>query len=169
VRAGGELVVHEHDPDPATPTGRHWSQAVDERAAAIFWLTVLSIFASVIGAVLASLVHLDPTQVEAGLVGAFLGSSPIILMPLGARAVFGKDSGFAKRECLPFRALTVLWGTLIICSRLLHLWPGHPAHTSSAIAIGGLVAAILASWFWPYLPAAARTWARQQLPFEHGR
>jgi hypothetical protein len=138
---------------------------LDERVALIFWAALLSLFASVTGAVAASALHVDPTQIEAGLVGAFLGSSPVILLPVLSRWAFGRDSVFIDRARLPFRLLTVFWGCLIVCSRLfLHWWPGHNAHTSAGIAIAGLVAAILASWFWPHLPAAARLWARQQLP-----
>ena len=158
------------DPEQDAPPVR-WrrARAVDEHLATIFWIALLSVFASVAGAILASLVHVDATQVEAGLVGAFLGSSPIILMPFAARAALGSESGFAKRDRLPFRSLTLFWGALVVCSRFLHWWPGHAGHTSSLIAIGGLVAAILASWYWPYLPRAARMWARHQLPFHKGR
>jgi drug/metabolite transporter (DMT)-like permease len=148
---------------------RSWLSRLDERLGMTFWAVVLSVFASVAGAVIATAIHVDQTQVELGLIGAFLGSSPLILMPLGARIAFGPESAFAKRERRQFRALTVLWGALVICSYLLDWWPHHAGHASSAIAIGGLFAAILASWFWHYLPRAARFWARQQLPFGQTR
>lgn len=148
-------------PGSAVGTGRR----LDERAGIAFWVMLFGIFVSVGGAILASLVHVDPTQVEAGLIGAFLGSSPVILMPVAARAVFGTGSAFATRERLAFRGLTLLYGMLVVLTRLLHIWPAHTGHTSSAIAIGGLVGAILASWFLPHLPTAARVWAHQQLPF----
>src|SRR5690349_1096814 len=91
---------------------------LDERAALIFWAALLSLFASVTGAVAASALHVDPTQIEAGLVGAFLGSSPVILLPVVSRWAFGRDSVFIDRARLPFRLLTVCWGCLIVCSRL---------------------------------------------------
>lgn len=142
---------------------------LDERAALIFWAALLSLFASVTGAVAASALHVDSTLIEAGIVGAFLGSSPVVLLPAVSRLVLGRNSAFVDRSRLPFRLLTVFWGFLVICSRLLHWWPRHDAHTSAAIAIVGLVAAILASWFWPHLPAAARLWARQQIPSARAR
>jgi hypothetical protein len=144
-------------------------ETLNGRAALIFWSAVLSLFTSVIGGIAGSALHVDPTQVEAGLVGAFLGSSPVILMPAFSRLIFGRDSVLADRARLQFRLLTVAYGALIACSRLLHWWPGHTAHTSAAIAIGGLAAAILASWFWPHLPVAACVWARQQLPSARAR
>jgi hypothetical protein len=150
-------------PGGAAGTGRR----LDERTGIAFWVMLFGIFFSVGGAILASFVHVDPTQVEAGLVGAFLGSSPVILMPIAARTVFGAGTAFADRERLAFRGLTLLYGTLVVLSRLLRLWPARTGHTSSVIAIGGLIGAILASWFLPHLPAAARVWVRQQLPF-HG-
>jgi len=143
---------------------RTW-QKLDERAGIVFWVMLFGIFVSLASAILASLVHIDPTQVEAGLVGAFLGASPVILMTVAARVAFGSTSNFAKRERREFRGLTLFYGVLVVLSRLLHLWPTHTGHTSSVIAIGGLAAAILASWFLPHLPAGARAWARQQLPF----
>jgi hypothetical protein len=148
------------------PTGR---LALDERAALIFWAALLSLFASVTGAVAASALHVDPTQIEAGLVGAFLGSSPVIFLPALSGLIVGRNNAFIDRARLPFRLLTLCWGCLVVCSRLLHWWPRHSPHTSAGIAIGGLVAAILASWFWPHLPAAARLWARQQLPSARAR
>jgi hypothetical protein len=151
------------------PTRAPWFRGADERVGMAFWAVVLSVFASATGAVLTSVVHVDPTSIEFGLIGAFLGSSPVILMPLGARIAFGADSDCGTRERVRFRALTLLWGVLVVMSRLLDWWPGHAGHTSSAIAIGGLFAAILASWFWHYLPTAARFWARQQLPFGQAR
>jgi hypothetical protein len=142
---------------------------MDARAGMAYWAAVLSVFASAAGAVFATILHVDPTQLEMGLIGAFVGSSPVILMPLGARIAFGSQSRFVKRDRLQFRALTLLWGGLIVCSRLLDWWPGHSGHTSSAIAIGGLFAAILASWFWHYLPEAVRFWARQHVAFGQPR
>jgi hypothetical protein len=155
----------DRDSGNAVGTGRKF----DERAGIAFWVMLFGIFVSVGGAILASFAHIDPTQLEAGLVGAFLGSSPVILMPVAARAVFGAGSPFANRERLAFRGLTLLYGVLVVLSRLLHLWPAHTGHTSSTIAIGGLAGAILASWFLPHFPAAARVWARQQLPFHKHR
>lgn len=140
---------------------------LDERVGIAFWITLFGICVSVGSAILASLAHIDPTQIEAGLIGAFLGSSPVILMPVAARTVLGAGSAFADRRRLAFRGLTLSYGLLVVSSRLLHLWPSHAGHTSSVIAIGGLAAAILASWFLPQLPAAARLWARQQHPFQH--
>lgn len=144
---------------------RTWRK-LDERAGIVFWVMLFGIFVSLASAILASLVHIDPTQIEAGLVGAFLGASPVILLPMAARFAFGSASAFANRERLEFRVLTLVYGVLVVLSRLLHLWPTHTGHTSSVIAIGGLAAATLASWFLPHLPAGARAWARQQLPFQ---
>jgi hypothetical protein len=144
---------------------RTWRK-LDERAGIVFWVMLFGTFVSLATAILASLVHIDPTQIEAGLVGAFLGASPVILMPVAAQVAFGSTSTFADRERLEFRGLTLFYGLLVVLSRLLHLWPAHTGHTSSVIAIGGLAAAILASWFLPHLPAGARTWARRQHPFQ---
>jgi hypothetical protein len=74
-----------------------------------------------------------------------------------------RTAHFANRGRIEFRALTLLWGALIVCGRLFDWWPHHQGHTSSAIAISGVVIAIFASWFWPHLPAAARIWIRRQL------
>jgi hypothetical protein len=157
--------------DPAEPrcdpsAGR---RLLNERAGLIFWTAVLSLLTSMIGAIVASALHIDPVQIEAGLAGAFLGSSPVILMPVILRTILGRGSVLVDRARLPFRLLSIGWGTLVACSRFSHWWPGHTAHTSSVIAVGGLIAAILASWFWPHLPTAARTWARQQLPSVRAR
>jgi hypothetical protein len=154
---------------PASVGEKQGTRTLDERVAMAFWILLFGVFASVCGAIGASLLHIDPTEIEAGLVGAFLGSSPVILMPIGSRLIFGAESGFAKRDRLRFRALTLLWGALIVASRFLHWWPAKTGHTSSVIAIGGLIAAVLASWFWPYMPAAARVWARQQASFHESR
>jgi hypothetical protein len=112
--------------------------ALDERAGLIFWAALLSLVASLTGAVAASALHVDATQIEAGLVGAFLGSSPVVLLPALSRLALGRDSVFIDRARLPFRLLTVLWGCLVVCSRLLHWWPRHNAHTSAVSRSGVL-------------------------------
>lgn len=142
-------------------------RGLNRRVGIYFWMTFFGMCLSVCSAILASLFNLDPTQIEAGLIGAFLGSSPVILMPVIARTIFGAGNAFADRERLEFRGLTLFYGLLVVLSRLLHLWPSHADRTSSWIAIGGLLAAIFASWFLSDLPTAVRLWTRQQHPFQH--
>ena len=137
---------------------------LDERVGLFFWGGVFGVGASFAFGIITIVAGIDPLEVQAGLIGAFLGSSPVMLLPLAARAVFGSDSSLARRSSVSFRALTVFFGVLFAGDRLLNLWPRHSGNASMAITLGGLFAAILGAWFLPHFPAAARGWLRHQVP-----
>jgi hypothetical protein len=87
---------NEHaEPDPQEPW-RARLRLFDERLAIGFWIVVLSVGASFVAAIVLAYLRIDPTQVEAGVIGAFLGSSPIILTPRLARLAYEKDSSFRQ-------------------------------------------------------------------------
>jgi hypothetical protein len=142
----------------------HHSRSFDERIAIAFWLFVFGVVSSFLGALAAIALRVDVTTVEAGFIGAFLGSIPILALPLLARFAFGTETRLARRNHPAFRLATVGWGLLMIASRLFVGWP-HAAPHSSAIAVVGLGAGVLAAWYLPHLPQALRIWAKQQHPF----
>lgn len=145
------------------------TRRIDERLAIGFWLALLSLVASFLGALVGVALHIDTTMLEAGFIGAFLGGLPIVCLPALARRAWGPDTRLAVRHSLLFRVVTVAWVMVVVGARALGIWPAHHAHTSFAVSLGGLVAATFASWYLPHFPRALRVWVRQQHPLPTDR
>lgn len=135
-------------------------QQLDERPAMLFWSALFGVAASFVGALAAVVLRVDVTLLEAAFLGAFLGSTPLILLPNLARLFLGRTSPLADRTHPAFRAFSLGFVVLIAVVRLWTRWPHHSAVT--AIADGGLFAALLATWFAPHFPRALRVWRKSQ-------
>jgi hypothetical protein len=144
------------------------ARVIDERIAVAFWVFVFGVFSSFLGALAAIALQVDVTALEAGFIGAFLGSAPIWALPLVVRFAVGSQTRLAERDHPAFRIATVSWGVLVIAERRFVGWPHAPSH-SHGLALAGLVAGILAAWYLPHLPHGLRVWARQLHPFPEVR
>lgn len=126
----------------------------------LFWTTLLGVAASFCGAVAALALHLDLTMLEGAFLGAFIGSSPLILLPNLARRCLGPTSEFCDRGHLIFRLSSLAAVALMVVARTYIGWPNHGV--DSPVSYTGLIAALLATWFAPHFPRALRAWWTSQ-------
>jgi hypothetical protein len=132
------------------------SRRLDEQAAMLFWTTLLGVAASFCGALVALALHLDLTMLEGAFLGAFIGSTPLILLPNLARLSLGPSSHLCDRGHPTFRLSSLVVVALMVLTRIYIKWPADGA--VSPITYAGLVAALLATWFAPHFPRALRVW-----------
>ena len=139
------------------PNRRLW-----RRTGIAFWLAIFAITWSVAQAIASSLLPLHLILFAAGFVGAFLGSSPLILLPATARLAFGADAAIANPRRRYGALLLLAVGTVTSLALAVRVFP-HESWTGRALSELGVIAALLAGTFSSEFAPAFRHWLKRRL------
>lgn len=127
------------------------------RTGIAFWLVVFGVLWVVVEALATSLLPVDLTLLAAGLVGAFIGSSPLMLIPSTARFAFGPQSPIGQPKRWQGQLLLLGVAALMTAIAVARVWPHH-GWTGRGITEAGILAALAAGAFASEFRRAARLW-----------
>jgi hypothetical protein len=132
------------------------------RTGIAFWLAIIAISWSVVQAIASSLLPIHLMLFAAGFVGAFLGSSPLILLPTTARLAFGADASIANPRRRYGALLLLAVGSVTSLVLAVRVFP-HESWTGRAISELGVIAALVAGAFSSEFLPAIRHWVSRRL------
>lgn len=131
------------------------------RTGLAFWLAVFAVLATCAEVVATSLLPVNLTLIAFGFVGAFLGSSPLILMPRIARLAFGSHAPIGQPQHRVGRLYLLAVAALATAVAMIRVFP-HESSLGCAISEAGIFAAILADVFTAEFRPAALLWLRRK-------
>jgi hypothetical protein len=123
---------------------------------------IFSITWAVVSSLAGTLIPLHLTILAAGFLGAFMGSSPLMLVPMTARWSLGPKSRFAEPRRIEGQLFLLFTAALTTAALILFAWP-HETWTQRTIGELGLIAAIVGGVFVREFTAGARHWLRRKL------
>jgi hypothetical protein len=126
-----------------------------------FWLIVFAVIGTCLDAIATSLLPFNLTLIAFGFLGAFLGSSPLILMPRIALVAFGADAPIGQPQHRVGQLYVLAVAGLATAVAAVRIFP-HETSTGSAVSEAGIIAAILAGVFTAEFRPAALLWLRRK-------
>jgi hypothetical protein len=132
-----------------------------KRTGLAFWLGIFAVLGTCAEVVATSILPVNLTLVAFGFVGAFLGSSPLILMPTIARLAFGADASIGRPQQRVGQLYLLAVALLTTTVAAIRIFP-HENWTGCAVSEAGIVAAILAGAFTAELRPAVFLWLRRK-------
>lgn len=149
-------------PQSRSMNGRTGQRSLWRRTGIAFWLAVFGLLSVVAEALAASLLPVDLTLLAAGFVGAFIGSSPLMLIPSAARFAFGPHSAIGQPTRWQGQLLLLGVAVLVTAIAVARVWPQH-TWTGRGISEAGIVAALAAGAFSAEFRRAGRLWISRKL------
>lgn len=143
-------------------------RGLGRRTGLAFWLAVFAVAGTCLDAIATSLLPVNLTLVAFGFVGAFLGSSPLILMPTIARLAFGSHAPIGQPQHRVGRLYLLAVGALATALATVRIFP-HESWTGCAISEAGIIAAILSGAFASDFRPAVLLWFRRKRPAPKSR
>lgn len=131
------------------------------RTGLAFWLVVFAVVATCVEGIAISALPVNLTLIAFGFVGAFLGSSPLILMPMIARLAFGSHAPIGQPQHRVGQLYLLAVGVLATAVATVRVFT-HESWTASAISEAGIVAAILAGAFMAEFRPAVLLWFQRK-------
>lgn len=130
------------------------------RTGLAFWLALFAVVGTCLDAIATSLLPVNLTLIAFGFLGAFLGSSPLILMPTIARLAIGPHAPIGQPQHRVGRLYLLAVGVLATAVATVRIFP-HENPTGCAISEAGIIAAILAGAFAAEFRPALLLWFRR--------
>jgi hypothetical protein len=126
-----------------------------------FWLFIFAVAITCAEFVATSLLPVNLTLIAFGFVGAFLGSSPLILMPTIARLAFGTGASIGRPQHWVGRLYLLGVTVLATVAAAVRIFP-HENWTGCATSEAGVIAAVLAGAFTAEFRPAVLLWLRRR-------
>lgn len=139
-----------------TRSGRK-ARSLWRRTGVAFWFAIFAVAWKVGDEAASSLLPVRLGLIAAGFIGAFLGASPLVLLPVTARFAFGPHASIGHPERRSGQLFLLAAALFTTGVAVLRIWP-HEGWTGRVISESGILAAILAGAFLSQFREAARLW-----------
>lgn len=153
--------LHPGAADRAVTIPRSNPRTLWKRTGLAYWLAIFTVLGACVEVVATSVLPFNLTLIAFSFVGAFLGSTPLILMPTIARLAFGSHAPIGQPQHPVGQLYLLAIAALSTALAAVGIFP-HESRMGSAVSEAGIVAAILAGAFTAELRPAVIFWLRRK-------